>query len=41
MKGLDALEISVLTLYYGSEEALEGQRAFMEKPQPDFRQFRR
>ena len=41
IRGVGALGISAVTLYYGTEEALEGQRAFTEKRQPDFRQFRR
>ena len=41
IRGVGALGISAVALYYGSDEALEGQRAFIEKRPPDFRQFRR
>jgi 2-ketocyclohexanecarboxyl-CoA hydrolase len=41
IRGMAAVAISAVALYYGSEEALEGQAAFMEKRPPDFRQFRR
>ena len=41
IRGIGTLGISALGLYYGTEEALEGQRAFMERRPPDFRQFRR
>ena len=36
-----ALGIAALALYYGTDEAMEGQRAFTERRPPDFRQFRR
>jgi 2-ketocyclohexanecarboxyl-CoA hydrolase len=41
IRGIGALGIQALALYYGTEEAMEGQRAFMERRKPDFRQFRR
>ncbi|MDQ3470237.1 MAG: enoyl-CoA hydratase-related protein, partial [Actinomycetota bacterium] len=41
IRGIGALGISALALYYGTDEALEGQRAFMERRPPDFGQFRR
>jgi len=41
IRGVSALGISAVTLYYASEEALEGKAAFMENRKPDFRQFRR
>jgi dihydroxynaphthoic acid synthetase len=41
IRGVGALGISAVTLYYGTDEALEGQRAFAESRKPDFRQFRR
>jgi len=28
-------------LYFGTEEAMEGRNAFMEKRQPDFKKFRK
>jgi 2-ketocyclohexanecarboxyl-CoA hydrolase len=40
IRSVGALGISALTLYYGTEEAMEGQRAFTERRDPDFRQFR-
>ncbi len=39
--GITHLGMGGLSLYYGTEEALEGRNAFMEKRQPDFNQFRR
>ncbi len=39
--GITQLGIGGLSLYYGTEEALEGRNAFMEKRQPDFSQFRK
>jgi len=36
-----ALGISAVALSYGSEEAMERQKAFMENRKPDFRKFRR
>lgn len=41
IRGIGTLGISALGLYYGTDEAVEGQRAFMERRKPDFRQFRR
>ena len=41
IRAVGALGISAVTLYYGSDEAMEGQKAFMENRKPDFRQFRR
>ena len=41
IRGIGALGIQALALYYGTEEAMEGQKAFMERRKPDFRQFRR
>jgi dihydroxynaphthoic acid synthetase len=41
VKGIGALGMSALALYYGTEEALEGRNAFVEKRQPDFARFRR
>ena len=38
--GITNLGIGGLSLYYGTEEALEGRNAFMEKRQPDFNKFR-
>jgi len=39
--GITQLGIGGLSLYYGTEEALEGRNAFMEKRQPDFGRFRK
>jgi 2-ketocyclohexanecarboxyl-CoA hydrolase len=41
IKGISALGMSALALYYGSEEAMEGRNAFSERRQPDFMRFRR
>jgi naphthoate synthase len=41
IRGVGALGIAALGLYYGTDEAQEGQRAFSERRDPDFRQFRR
>jgi len=41
IRGIGAMGLSAVALYYASDEAAEGQRAFTEKRQPDFRQFRR
>jgi len=38
--GITNLGIGSVSLYYGTEEAMEGRNAFMEKRQPDFSQFR-
>jgi naphthoate synthase len=40
IRGMGALGIAALALYYGTDEAMEGQRAFTERRPPDFRQFR-
>ncbi len=40
IRGVGALAVSAVALYYGSDEALEGQAAFTEGRRPDFRQFR-
>jgi naphthoate synthase len=39
--GITNLGIGGLSLYYGTEEAMEGRNAFMEKRPPDFNKFRR
>jgi len=39
--GITNLGIGGLSLYYGTEEAVEGRNAFMEKRQPDFNKFRK
>jgi 2-ketocyclohexanecarboxyl-CoA hydrolase len=40
MKGLSALGMSALALYYSTDEAMEGRNAFLERRPPDFRRFR-
>jgi 2-ketocyclohexanecarboxyl-CoA hydrolase len=41
IKGISALGMSALALYYGTEEAMEGRNAFMERRPPDFGKYRR
>ena len=38
--GLQAVAHGANSLFYGSEEALEGSNAFLEKRQPDFSPYR-
>jgi len=40
IKGIGALGLEALALYYASEEAREGTQAFLEKRRPDFRSKR-
>jgi len=39
--GITQLGIGGLSLYYGTEEAMEGKNAFLEKHKPNFNQFRK
>jgi 2-ketocyclohexanecarboxyl-CoA hydrolase len=41
IRGLGALGMSALALYYQSDEAMEGRNAFMERRKPDFRKYRK
>jgi 2-ketocyclohexanecarboxyl-CoA hydrolase len=41
VRGIGALGMSAVALYYGTEEALEGKTAFLERRKPDFGRFRR
>jgi dihydroxynaphthoic acid synthetase len=41
IRGSGSLALRALALYYGTEEALEGKNAFVEKRAPDFGRFRR
>ena len=41
IKGIGGLGMSAVALYYGTEEALEGKNAFLERRKPDFGRFRR
>jgi len=41
VRGLGTLGMSALALYYGTDEALEGRNAFLERRKPDFARFRR
>jgi len=40
IRGTSAIGMSALALYYGTDEAVEGRNAFMERRKPDFRKFR-
>ena len=40
IKGIGALGLEALALYYDTDEAKEGTQAFLEKRRPDFRQRR-
>jgi 2-ketocyclohexanecarboxyl-CoA hydrolase len=40
IRGVGAVALRGLALYYGTEEAAEGKNAFLEKRKPDFRKFR-
>jgi len=39
IKGIGALGMTALGLYYGTEESMEGRNAFMERRKPNFRKF--
>src|SRR6202035_974475 len=41
IRGIGAVALRGLALYYGTEEALEGKNAFLEKRKPEFARFRR
>jgi len=41
IKGIGALGMSAVALYYGTEEAAEGHNAFIERRPADFNQFRK
>ena len=41
IRGVGAVALRGLALYYGTDEAAEGKNAFLEKRKPDFRKFRR
>jgi 1,4-dihydroxy-2-naphthoyl-CoA synthase len=40
MRGGGSLALRALALYYGTEEALEGKNAFLEKRKPQFGKYR-
>ncbi len=40
IKGIGALGMTALGLYYRTEESMEGRNAFMERRKPDFSKFR-
>jgi 2-ketocyclohexanecarboxyl-CoA hydrolase len=40
LRGVSAMAMSALALFYGTEEALEGKNAFLERRPPDFARFR-
>ncbi len=39
IRGISAMGMASLALYYGTEEAMEGRNSFMERRKPDFRKF--
>ncbi len=39
--GITQLGVGGLSLYYGTDEAVEGKNAFLEKRKPDFKQYRK
>ncbi len=41
IRGIGGLGMSALALYYGTEEAMEGRNAFMERRKPDFGKYRK
>jgi naphthoate synthase len=41
IRGIGAVALRALALYYGTEEAVEGKNAFLEKRSPQFAKFRR
>jgi naphthoate synthase len=41
VSGITQLGVGGLSLYYGTEEAVEGKNAFIEKRKADFNQFRK
>src|SRR5208282_5762007 len=41
IKGIGALGGTALALYYGTDEAMEGRNAFLERRKPDFRKPRK
>jgi 2-ketocyclohexanecarboxyl-CoA hydrolase len=41
VRGIGALGMSALALYYRTDEAMEGRNAFMERRKPDFGRFRK
>lgn len=40
IRGIGAVALRAVALYYGTAEALEGKNAFLEKRKPEFAQFR-
>ena len=41
IRGIGSVAMRAVSLYYGTEEALEGKNAFLEKRKPDFAKFRK
>jgi 2-ketocyclohexanecarboxyl-CoA hydrolase len=41
IRGIGALGMTSLALYYATKEAIEGRNAFVEKRKPDYRKFRK
>lgn len=40
IRGIGAMGMAALALYYGTEESIEGRNAFLERRSPDFRKHR-
>ena len=41
IRGIAAMGMQSLSLYYGTEESKEGVNAFLEKRKPDFRKYQK
>lgn len=41
VRGIGAMGMAALALYYGTEESVEGRNAFMERRKPDFGKYRK
>ena len=41
LRGIGSVAMRALSLYYGTEEAVEGKNAFLEKRKPEFAKYRK